>query len=94
MEITVEVVLEISDFQVMNRVYYFIGTGQTGRWLLVKPACVERSGRPARGLTDRRCVGFSFGLFLWISVIVSWLWFLDGYYTYVTLLFANNETSW
>ena len=48
----------------------------------------------ARGLTGRLCVGFGFGLFVWISVIVSWLWLLDGYYTYVILLFATNESSW
>ncbi len=87
-------ILEIIDFQVMNRVCYFVRTGQTGRWLLVRPACVERSDQLARSLTGRRRVGFGFRLFLWISVIVLWLWLLDGYYTYVILLFANNESSW
>ena len=87
-------VLEIIDFQVMNKVCCIVGIGQTGRWLPVRPTLCERSDWLALGMTGRRCVGFGFGLFLWISVIVSWLWLLDGYYTYVILLFANNESSW
>ncbi len=39
-------VLEIINFQVMNRVCCFVGTGQTGRWLPVRPAHVQRSDRP------------------------------------------------
>ncbi len=61
---------------------------------LVRPALCERSDRPAHGLTGRLCVGFGFGLFVWISVDVSCLWLLDGYYVYVILLFVNNESSW
>ncbi len=47
----------------------------------------------ARGLTGQHCVGFGFGLFIWISEFISWLLLLDGYYTYVILLFATNESS-
>ncbi len=72
----------------------FIGTGQTEQVLPVRPELCERSDWPARGLTGRFCVGFGFRLFIWISVIVSYLWLLDGYYVYVILLFATNESSW
>jgi hypothetical protein len=37
----------------------------------VGPAVCARSDRPARGLTGRLYVGFGFGLFIWISVIIS-----------------------
>ncbi len=61
----------------------------------VRPGnCCRSNQRYASGQTDQRCVGFGFGLFVWISVIVSCLWLLDGYYTYVILLFATNELSW
>ena len=68
----------------------------------VRPGLCCRSDRrvmrgqtgAARGLTGRRCVGFGFGLFIWMSMIVSYLWLLDGYYAYVILLFATNESSW
>ena len=61
----------------------------------VKPGmCCRSDRRVSRGLTGRLCVGFGFGLFIWMSVIISWLWILDGYYTYVILLFATNESSW
>ncbi len=68
----------------------------------VRPGMCCRSDRlvlcgqtgAAHGLTGRRCVGFGFELFIWISVIVLYLWLLDGYYAYVILLFATNESSW
>ncbi len=53
-------------------------------------ACAAGQTGATRGLTGRLCVGFGFGLFVWISVIVSCLWLLDGYYAYVILLFAIN----
>lgn len=82
------------DFQVMNREYCFVWSDQTGQVLPVRPTCIERSDRPAHSLTGQLCVGFGFGLFLWISVINMCLWLLDRYYAYVILLFANNESSW
>ncbi len=71
-----------------------IWSNQTGLCVPVRPALIERSDRPAHGLTGRLHVSFDFGLFVWISVIVSCLWLLDGYYTYIILLFVNNESSW
>ena len=63
-------VLEIINFQVM--IGFTVILCDRSDWAEVASQtmlCV-RSDWPARGLTGRRCVGFGFGLFLWISVIV------------------------
>ena len=75
---------------------WFWMIGFTGAVILcgpVRPGGGCRLDRLACGLTGRRYVGFGFGLFVWISEFISWLWLLDGYYTYVILLFAANESS-
>ncbi len=79
-----EVVLEMIGFTGESTGYCcdFMWTGQTGLVLPVRPR-----------VAPVFCVGFGFGLFVWISVIVSYLWLLDRYYAYVILLFANNESS-
>ena len=62
---------EMIGFTGESQVLLFHVTGQTGQCVPVRPAVIERSDRPGRGLTGRRCVSFGFGLFVWISVIIS-----------------------
>ncbi len=57
--------------QVIYRILLDLGPDRPGCVCRVRPAVIERSDRPARGLTGRRCVSFGFGLFVCISVIVS-----------------------
>ncbi len=72
-------VLEMIGFTGESQVYHFMWTGQTGPVRSVRPACnawsdwrvMRGQTGAARGLTGRRCVGFGFGLFVWISVIIS-----------------------
>lgn len=77
----------------MNGDYCQIGSGQTGWTRLVRLVVCVRSDRQARGLTGCLCVGFSFGLLFWISVIIICLLLLDIYYVYARLLCANNKSS-
>ncbi len=53
----------------------------------VRPTVCARLDRPARGLTSRLYVGLDIRDCFMIMA-------LDGYYTYVILLFATNESSW
>ncbi len=87
-------VLEMIGFAGEQELLLEFWTSQARQGLPDRPVCIERSDRLARGLIGRLCVGFGFGLFRWISVDVSCLWLLDGYYAYVILLFSNNESSW
>ncbi len=87
-------VLEIINFQVMIG-FTVILCDQSDRAVYAGQTGGDRAVRPAGLRFDRPTLcRFRFRVVSLDTMIVSWLWLLDGYYTYVILLFANNESSW
>ena len=71
------------DLQVNRRFIILYGPVRPGRCGRSDRRVLRGQTGAARGLTDRRCVGFGFVLFVWISVIISWLLLLDAWILYV-----------
>ncbi len=61
----------ISQVNLQDTAVILCGPVRPGRCCRSDRCVLRGQTGAAHGLTGRRCVGFGFGLFIWISVIVS-----------------------